>query len=73
MNAKRSAGEPLLPLRSPKQPRNALLRPDGTKASPSAPESLLSRWKTVARVVWDLSRDTVSHISQGEFTVCFYN
>ncbi|KAF8624771.1 hypothetical protein AX15_005662 [Amanita polypyramis BW_CC] len=59
---KRSAQEPLLPIRSAKQPRVAPCRLDGDPASPSEYQGILSRWLALGQDFFKLSVETVFYI-----------
>lgn len=64
-NRKRPAQEPLLPIRSAKQPRVAPYRLDGDPASPSEYQGILSRWLSLGHDFFKLSVETVFYIIPG--------
>lgn len=64
---KRQAPEPLLPLRSSKQPRTAFKGFDGTNQSPSELVSIQSRWAALAKQMVDLVADSVQHAKGAMF------
>jgi hypothetical protein len=58
---KRPANDVLMK-RPIKQSRTMLKHYDGSNASPSENEGLVSKWESMANGVWDLSQETVARL-----------
>jgi hypothetical protein len=69
---KRPGANDVLMQRPIKKQRTTLKHYDGSNASPSENEGLVSKWKSMANGVWDLSKETVAQLLGTYFSLLIY-